>query len=326
MTARGLVVFGILLNLGWLVPNHYPPWLSAYSDTFAAAAALSVGIMVSIERRLAFTVPWAATFFVAIAVVPAAQGALGLIAFAGDAWIVVIYLLCAAAAVTWSARAARLDAQKWVFCLAATILAGALLSSVVLGIQRWSVDTGPVALFIRDVAPGVAPFANLGQANQLAELLALGLASLMCLYELRTVGARYAMAAAAVLTLALVITQSRTPLLLWIVALGWHWIFARRVGLRTPRLAIAVPALAWLALFPLWPNLVSAMGFENLASAASRLHAGPRTVLWAQMVEAIGSHPWLGYGWNQTSFAQCRSQNTSAAFNSPIPRTTSSST
>jgi hypothetical protein len=135
-------------------------------------------------------------------------------------------------------------------------------------------------------------------------LLALGLASLLCLFELRMVAALYAVAAAAVLTLALVITQSRAALLFWIVALGWHWIFARRVAFRTPRLAIVAAALAWLALFPLWPSLLSAMGFESLADAASRLRAGPRTVLWPQMVEAVGSHPWFGYGWNQTSFAQ----------------------
>jgi hypothetical protein len=304
VTALGLGGFGFLLGLAWLAPNHYPPWLSAYLDALAAAAALTLGVMVSTERRMPLAAPCSALFFAAVALVPAAQGALGLIAFAGDAWIVVMYLLCAAATVTWSAQAARLDALRWASCLAAAILAGALLSSVILGIQRWAIDAGPAALFIRDVPPGHAPFANLGQPNQLATLLALGLASLLFLYERRVVAAAYASAAAAVLTFSLVITQSRTGLLYWIVAVAWHWRFARHLGLRTARLAIVLPALGWLVLFPLWPGLVSLMGFENLASAASRLRPGPRIVLWSQMIEAIGLHPWLGYGWNQTSFAQ----------------------
>jgi O-antigen ligase len=304
VTSLALGCFGFLLGLAWLVPNYYPPWLAAYEDAGAAAAAVALGVVVSTARRLPLAVPWPAAFLVAIALVPAAQGALGLIAFAGDAWIVVLYLLCAAATVVWSAQAARLDAERWASCVATTILAGALFSSVILGIQRWAVDVGPAALYIRDVAPGHAPFANLGQPNQLATLLAIGLASLMFLYELRAVAASYAIAAAAVLTLALVITQSRTTLLFWIVAVGWHWQFARRAGLRTPRLAIVLPAAGWLALFPLWPNVVATMGFENLATTASRLQSGPRLVIWRQMLEAIGLHPWLGYGWNQTSFAQ----------------------
>jgi O-antigen ligase len=304
VTALGLGGFGVLLGLAWLAPNHYPPWLSAYLDTFAAAAALTLGVMVSTERRMPLAAPGPAVFIAAVALVPATQGALGLIAFAGDAWIVVMYLLCAAATVTWSAQAARIDAARWTSCFAVTIVAAALLSSVILGIQRWAIDAGPADLFILAVPPGYAPFANLGQPNQLATLLALGLASLLFLYERRALAAAYAVAAAAVLTLALVITQSRTGLLLWTVAVAWHWVFARRVGLRTPRLAIVLFALGWLVLYPLWPRLVTVMGFENLASAASRLRPGPRPVLWSQMLEAIGSRPWLGYGWNQTSFAQ----------------------
>lgn len=102
-------------------------------------------------------------------------------------------------------------------------------------------------------------------------MLALGLASLLFLYERHAVAAASALAAAALLTFALEITQSRTALLFWIVAIGWHWQFAKRVDLRAPRSAIVLPAVCWLALFPLWPDLVTRMGFENLATTASRL-------------------------------------------------------
>lgn len=294
----------IAMALAWLVPNHYPPWLAAYAEILAATAVLALGVGTSLGWGVSLAVPWPALFFVALAVVPAVQGAFGLIAFLGDAWVVVMYLLCAAAAIIWSARASRLDSLRWTDSFAATLLAGALLSSVVLGLQRWEIDAGPASLFIAAVAPGHAPFANLGQPNQVATLLALGLAALMYFHERGTVRAAYATVAAVLLTFALVVTQARTAILFWIVVIVWHGRFASRFRLRTPRLSIVGLSLGWLALFPLWPSIVSAMGFANLASAASRLLPGPRTIIWPQMLEAIVRHPWLGYGWNQTTFAQ----------------------
>jgi len=304
MGAFGFGCFGVLLALAWLIPNHYPPWLLAYSDALAASATLALGIVVSLERRARPSAPWSALFFVAMACVPAAQVALHLVVFFGDAWIVILYLLCAAAAVTWSAQAARIDAQRWGSCLATTILAGALASAFVLCVQRWMVDVGPLTVFIREVRPGYPPGGNLSQPNLLASLLALGLASLMHLFERRALSRAHAVAGAVLLTFALVVTQSRTALLFWVVALVWHLCFARRAGLRTRRAVLLAFSGSWLLLFPLWPSLVESMGFSNLASASSRMSAGPRTVIWSQMVQAIGAHPWLGYGWNQTSFAQ----------------------
>jgi O-antigen ligase len=304
MGAPALGCFGVLLILAWLIPNHYPPWLMGYSDALAASATVVLAAIVALDRRARSSAPWAAAFLASLALVPAAQAALGLVVFAGDAWIVVLYLLCAAAAVMWSAQAARADARRWGSCLATAILAGALASAFILCAQRWVVDLGPLMLFIRDVAPGRPPGANLSQPNQLATLLALGLASVMYLFERRALAPAYAAAGAALLTFALVVTQSRTALLFWLVVLAWHFRFARAVGLRTPRAAVVSLAAGWLVLFPLWPSVVEAMGFANLASASSRLSPGPRTLIWSQMVQAIAAHPWLGYGWNQTGFAQ----------------------
>lgn len=80
MTALGLGCFGLLIDLAWVIPNHYPSWLSAYADTLAGAAAVTLGVVVSKERRIPPAAPLSAAFFVAVALVPATQGALGLIA------------------------------------------------------------------------------------------------------------------------------------------------------------------------------------------------------------------------------------------------------
>jgi hypothetical protein len=67
----------LLLGLAWPVPADYRPWLAAYADIFAAAAALALGFMVSTERRIPLAAPRAAAFFVAVAFVPATQVVLG---------------------------------------------------------------------------------------------------------------------------------------------------------------------------------------------------------------------------------------------------------
>src|SRR5262249_7270731 len=35
-----------------------------------------------------------------------------------------------------------------------------------------------------------------------------------------------------------------------------------------------------------------------------RMRAGPRTTMWLQLLDALGQHPWIGWGWNQVSMAQ----------------------
>jgi hypothetical protein len=62
--------------------------LAAYADILAAAAAPTLGTMVSTERRIPLAAPRAAASFVAVAFVPVAQAVHWRIAFAGDAWIV----------------------------------------------------------------------------------------------------------------------------------------------------------------------------------------------------------------------------------------------
>jgi hypothetical protein len=61
----------------------------------------------------------------------------------------------------------------------------------------------------------------------------------------------------------------------------------------------------WAGLFLSWPGFVDALDQEPiLASTASRLEAGPRTVIWSQLMQAVWERPLTGFGWNQVSVAQ----------------------
>jgi hypothetical protein len=66
-----------------------------------------------------------------------------------------------------------------------------------------------------------------------------------------------------------------------------------------------LPLLAWYALL-FWAviALPGALLLEAGTGPNSRLEAGARPILWAQMVEAIRLSPWEGYGWLQGQAAQ----------------------
>ena len=287
-----------VLVAAWLAPNHYQPWLAAHSEFMAALSVALLGastLQRSIPRNL-LSVPSATGFFLLLAVIPICQLATGEIYFVGDAWVAVLYLTCMAFAVQWSDQACRADMGSWPTCFAAALLCGAVLSSLIAVTQQWQTDTGPLSLFIAQVPPGGAPFANLAQPNHLATLLALGLAGALFLFETKRISAGLALSLALLLILVLVMTQSRTAILLLAVAIGWHLAEAKRLALRTPRALLVAMTFLWGLLFLTWPKMVEGMHFAIARSTASRLTAGPRTVIWPQLWDAVLRAPWSGYG------------------------------
>ncbi|MBC7480957.1 MAG: O-antigen ligase C-terminal domain-containing protein [Rhizobacter sp.] len=304
MNRWGLSICAWLLLASWMVSNHYAPWGSAHSEVLACAAAVALAVAGLGRAAPPIRVDRPVLFLLAIALVPLAQVAIGQIFFAGDGWIAALYLGCAAWTTLWSAHAARVDQDRFVRSLATALAAGALFSSLLAITQVCLVSTGPLGLFIAAVPPGHAPFANFGQPNHLNDLLALGLAALMLMYERRWVSGAFAATGAALFTGTMVITQSRAGLVLFAAAILWHALFARRAGLRTPRAAIVAFAAAWCALFAVWSRVLDVVELSAAPALTSRLQAGPRTVIWAQLWEAIWVRPWTGFGWNQVSVAQ----------------------
>lgn len=301
-----LAMFGsaLLLLLSLIVNDHYPPWRSAHAEFLSlfAVAALAVGSLRAsrLERGVAAPV----LFLALLASVPLLQAAVGKVVYFGDAWVATAYLLAAACAAQASWLAAARDEDRWTDTLAATLLAGAALNGGVAMVQRWSVDLGGFGLFVMGLQPGRPPWGNLGQPNHLAELLFLGMAGALALYERRRIGGGAAALAAVFLTFCAVLTHSRTPLLLFGAALMWHLALAARLRLRTPRWFIVALAAGWFGMFLAWPSVLEAMDIANKFTVESRARAGPRTVIWSQLLEALWLQPWTGWGWNQVSVAQ----------------------
>lgn len=304
-----------LLLASWLMPLHFLPWVSWHSEllAFCAVACLAWqrlwqmapgGIFQKVE------LPRAALFFVLLALIVVVQAMLGLITFAGDALVIVLYLaLCAAVFVLGfeSAGRSNLDAaaKKWdvrglIECMAYGLMIGALLSAMIALAQVLEVwDTNA---WVVSVLQPRRPGANLAQPNQLATLLMMGLASLLYLLESGRLSKGSAILVFLVLATGLAVTESRAGLLSFLVLVLWWFVGRVRVGFELSWGTASVASAICLILFFTWPLMMATMGnFEP--NAAVRISPGLRLTIWPQLLEAVAMRPWWGWGVREISEA-----------------------
>ena len=214
-----------------------------------------------------------------------------------------------AAALCWLVwTLARVDMPTRVRIIAAAWLAAATASAV-MGLLQYLGLAEHFSPFINYVEAGQA-YANLRQRNQLATLLAIGLAALLW-WQARVVApapsdnrSMAIRALFALLALLLVAADaasgSRTGLLqlLLLLALGLVW-RQGRITLLLALLGYAVAALVLpqlAGLDPLHSGILGRVG-EATEPCASRL------TLWSNVLHLIAQKPWLGWGWGELDYA-----------------------
>ncbi|MBK9571801.1 MAG: O-antigen ligase C-terminal domain-containing protein [Rhodoferax sp.] len=294
------------LTVAFLVPNHYPPWLSFHSELVAAVAFVPIIIWAGLRGG---PLPAISVGGLLLAAVALLQTVAGQIAFSGDGWMAILYLTGFALAALAGARLitpalegtapAAVLGPMW----AALAVAGHLSLGVAL--QQW-LQLDLLGIYGADLPPGGRVFGNLAQPNQLATLLLMGVTAHVALFEARQISARVAVIGVLFLTLGLVMTGSRTIVL----ALAWLWpaylLMRRRCELRThPIVAIGLTACFFIGSLS-WPALNEVLLLaSDVQTAVNRLDSpGIRSIYWHSMLEAICRSPWVGYGWNQIGFAQ----------------------
>lgn len=292
-----------LVPAAWLVPNHYPPWLSSWSDCWALAFMLLAAMLQGRTATLAG--PWLAALGVALVSV-LAQTALGTIYFGGDAVMVAVYLLAFGVALLLGStlpghRAGR--SGSGVDHLAAGIALAAGVS-VAVALVQW---TGAFSLGIygADLPKGSRPFGNVGQPNHLCTLAFMGLVSLAVLHENQRVGRAVWWLGAGFLMLGMVMSGSRTGWL-QMALLPPLLAFLQRRGatarLRWPQ-ALGL-SLAFALATALWPAINEAVQLAGQRAAEGQVSDGGRLPLWLALTDAIGRQPLWGYGWQQVILAQ----------------------
>jgi hypothetical protein len=291
----------VLIGAGWLVPDHYPPWMSAYNDS---CVALGLLLLVAATWR---SWPQAASSKVAwivcaVAAIPALQWAGGRLAFSGDAWISAVYLFGFGVAMFAGRAWASQGPARSAAMLAGCILAASVVSALLAIAQALGVEAQNVLVNNRT---GDRAVANLGQPNNLGTLLGLGALGLLLLREQGKLGRAASLAIAAVLLVGIAATRSRTALLFGpVVLVGMTLAIARGVPLQTTRWAVAAWAVAHWCLILVWPAAQEVVFPDGGTTLPQLGLQTKRLEMWPVLIDALSTSPWLGFGWLQTGAAQ----------------------
>jgi O-antigen ligase len=288
----------VVAALPWLLPTHTEPWPTFYSEALMAIVLLPIAAWALWKARGGWRIDAVVAGFGLVACVPLVQAAAGQFAFPGEAWLIAVYLTGMALAIAVAQRAQEVAPLRLADALFASLTMAALVSTGLALYQWFGLDF--LGLAVAPPSAGGRPAANLGQSNNLYTLLVWGLLSLWWAHKRGHLGGWVAGLAAAFVLTGVALTQSRT---------GWLEVglLAAAAVLGSRALGTRRQAPAFLALALWFVVLVAALeslGHLVLQAApltlAQQVNVGKRPLIWQMALQAIGQHPWAGYGWNQS--------------------------
>ena len=294
-----------LLFLGWVMPLHFLPWVSWHSEalTFLAVLLLAWHCVFSTARRdLSTTIsfPVTAIPLIALLLLIGLQAVTGLIIFWGDAFVLTVYVvICIACIALGYAGRNEPNATTW---LAGTLLLGAFLSAVVALVQAF--ELWETSAWVSRMPQLRRPGGNLGQPNQLATLLLMGLASLLFLYESKKLAALSSSLIALTLLVGVAATESRTGVLSLGSLMFWWFVKRKSLGFRLSPWVVSFAGIGFFSLFWNWPLLMDVVLQTSGVRAEVNTSVGTRWLVWPQLMEAVLQRPWWGWGVGQVATAQ----------------------
>lgn len=306
-------ISSLFLLMGWLAPDHIPPWESFYNE-FSAFLALGA-LLILIALNHAGTQPavsrWATAIFL-VACIPLVQTWTGLVFFSGDGWLATFYITALGLAYIAGHTLFKTYSFQFTTLLASLFVAAAVLS-VFISLAQWLEITGFDLLVYRGSSAN-RPGANLGQPNQLATLICLGLAGLLYLFSREHLNTSTTLLLGCLLIFGVVLTQSRLVWLSAVIFPLWWTLSGRRYGLASGW-CLATGLFIYIGLFLLWPVVTATdLAFSGSGYRSDLTEPGTRTVIWSGLLQAIWLEPLTGYGWNQVSTAHILT-----ASNYPLP-------
>lgn len=294
--------FGILLfSCAWLSFDHYRPWVNFHAETMALFGVSLLTASQLFNKNRPLEAPRWIWIVAAVVAVPWLQWLAGVSLFSGDAVVVSLYLCGFAAAIALGYMYAR-EAPDRLVPVFSSLWIVAMLSAAI-GLLQWFSLEGPIGMYVVQTDVGDRAMGNLGQPNQLATLLLMGIASLTWFYERRRIGPTGMIFGTAFLTLVLVLTQSRSGTLSAVAAaflLAWK---APATSMRLRFSHITAWLLAYLLALQLLPWAQGLLLMSDWRSTLSLVNDNGRFIIWKQMLAGIWESPWIGYGWNQTPTA-----------------------
>lgn len=283
------------LAMGWLLA----PYPDFARDAWCACTFMCAALALLWRAPGPWALPKDFSLWLLLPLLPLVQWAMGLIYFAGVAWMACAYLAGFAMALCCGHRWESVAPGRGLDALFAALGLAALLT---VGMQclQWLGHVGSAQWWL-DSDGAYRPAGNFAQPNIAATFLCWGLCALAWAAAQRRLGYWSAATLAACLLWGVALTGSRTAWLgLALVLLGTlHW----RALLPSRRVLWLVLALALY--FVLCVVLVATLHFgidEQTVTSASSAKA--RLLIWHMALQALAGQPWQGFGWGQIYAAQ----------------------
>jgi O-antigen ligase len=305
MSASLSYSFGIVLfAFSWIAYDHYRPWVNFHSEALALAGIwlLLFSHRANLSNRVTL-IPCSALFLLAVAVLPWIQFFSGVALFAGDALVSSMYLFALVAAV-WLGYSYQQISPKSTNEIIAFfyVLWFVALISAAIGLLQWLNLQGPLTVYVVQTDAGERAMGNLGQPNQLATLLLMGIICLAWTYERKYIGGFGLIVGVAFMTMGLVFAQSRAGMMSAAVA-GIFMIWkSHSIRVRIAPWHLLFWLLAYAAAVLLLPLLSEILLMGESRSMNPEVDSA-RLTIWRQILSGIAQSPWVGYGWNQTPTA-----------------------
>ena len=294
----------VLFTFAWLAYDHYRPWVNFHSEALALAGVAFLIMSRGIAKSSTSTsVPAIALYVIGIAFIPWLQYICGISLFVGDALVVSLFLSGFAGSI-WLGHnyGATLPDGEDALAPVFHMLWFVAMVSAAIGLLQWLSLQESFGMYVVQTNAGDRAMGNLGQPNQLATLLLVGMASLAWAFETKRMGGVGLVAGVLFMSVGLVLTQSRAGMLsAVVVALFLLW----KNNVTRARIApryIVVWFLGYGAAVQFLPFLHELL----LMADARSMNVGvdsARVIIWKQVLSGIVQAPWFGYGWNQTPTA-----------------------
>jgi hypothetical protein len=294
---------GFALAFAWVLPNAHQPWVAFHKDAYLAVLMAVICLVVFVKASLdnkRVPLPAVALLLLGFGVWAWAQYRLGQIPFFGEAYIGALYFWGAAitllAAFTWERREPGAS-LRLIFI---AILIGSFVTVGIM-LAQWLQIALPFVWF-SELAPDGRLVGNLNQPNNAATLLAWGLVAIFWLRGSGYIGNFVWIFASLPYLACLTLTGSRINYLSTFAVMLFGavaaWRYSRWKAYRLPVTTLGAIFVAFVILHGLFGTAVAD------SNPFERQFAGARALAYRALSMAVLEQPWLGYGFNQTLYAQ----------------------
>lgn len=286
------------LGLAWLIPNHYPPWITFHGEVVVFLALIFIALpTANVWRTQSF--PRLVWWVLAFAVVLLWQWICGQIQHRGTAIVGLLFVMGFAIAVLAGAQKAEIGRFEAAMTALAWVTVAAASVSLYIALLQAIDSEELLGIFAANLPPGWRPFGNLAQSNHLGTLMVMGVLGAARLHHQKLIGRVALISLVCFLSLGIAVSESRTAYL----SVFFVGVLLMLRGKEMPSFTQRMVLGWWAALCVItafWRQLNPGVARE----LNTLIEDSPRLTLWRQAIAAIDQAPWLGYGFRQAFEAQ----------------------